>query len=394
MKKAIFTVLLGDYDYLLPAPPYTDWDCILITDSDRPSYRGWTVIKVETDDPKKDSRRYKWLSHVFLPDYELVCYIDANMPLYRTPPEKPTWFKHPRRTSVFEEAKRIIELEKDNSEVVNKQIELYKEQGFPDEQGLYQNGYFVRQQNEAINRLHEVTYEVIKKFSYRDQIALPYAIWLTGTYPENIVSGRYFNRYAYLKPHKVKKEGVNVHHITPGRADKNLGKAVNDIVRNLPEEDWICLRDIDTVPAYHYTFFQQCQEIAERGEFDLVGCMSNRLGLKYQLYGGKISEETDFLKHIKIGEQLSNKFGSYVHPINQTIGGLFMLFPKKTWQTLGGFPEGAIRIKGKFVDFWFSYGALSKGLRIGLAQGIYLFHIYRMGKGNPRGNTAHLETTN
>ena len=41
---------------------------------------------------------------------------------------------------------------------------------------------------------------------------------------------------------------MKVHHITPGRSDLNYGKSINDIIYSLPDEDWICLRDIDTIP--------------------------------------------------------------------------------------------------------------------------------------------------
>ncbi len=36
-----------------------------------------------------------------------------------------------------------------------------------------------------------------------------------------------------------------------GRSDKNIGRAINEIVNALPDNDWICLRDIDTLPMYH-----------------------------------------------------------------------------------------------------------------------------------------------
>ena len=48
-----------------------------------------------------------------------------------------------------------------------------------------------------------------------------------------------------------------IHYITPGHSDKNYGKAINDTIRHLPDNDWICLRDIDTMPAYHEKFFEQ-----------------------------------------------------------------------------------------------------------------------------------------
>ena len=45
MNKAIFTVLIGNYDTLLPE----GWDSILITDQKLPDYLGWKVKHVESD---------------------------------------------------------------------------------------------------------------------------------------------------------------------------------------------------------------------------------------------------------------------------------------------------------------------------------------------------------
>jgi hypothetical protein len=389
MKKAIYTELFGDYDSLQPAPNYAGWDSILFTDMKLPFYKGWIPVRIESKDPKKDSRKFKWLSHRYLKDYSTVCHMDSNMSLRREPPHKPLWFQHPRRKTVKEEAARIIELKKDSEGAVNRQIGFFELLGFKDDKGMYQNGYFVREHTEDQNALCEAVWEIIEQWSYRDQIALPVAIWSTGIFPKNITPSAQFKSMAYVYAHK-NPIFPSVHHITPGRADKNLGRAINELIEHLPMEDWICVRDIDTVPAYHYTFFEACEEIARNAEYDLVGCMSNRLGLPWQLYKGAISDDPDFRNHIDIGKELYEEHGASVLPISDTIGGLFMLFPKTTWKKVGKFPEGKIRINGKFIDYWFSKRAMKQKMRIGVAQGIYLFHIYRMGMGNPKGNIKHL----
>lgn len=389
MKKAIYTELFGGYDNLQIAPNFQGWDAILFTDIELPSYKGWIPVRVESKDPKKDSRKFKWLSHRYLKEYSTVCHIDANMVLRREPPRKPLWFKHPTRSTLGQESARIIELSKDSADTVVKQMEFYKLLGFKDDKGLYQNGFFVREHEEKQNVLCEFVYSIISQWSYRDQLALPIAIWATGIWPENIVSPVHFKAMVHMKPHKSLVV-PSVHHITPGRGDKNLGRAINELIEYLPENDWICLRDIDTVPAYHYPFFELCEEIAKAGEYDLVGCMSNRLGLHWQLHKGKISDETDFEVHINIGKKLYEEHGASVKPVDDTIGGLFMLFPKDTWRKVKKFPEGKIRINNKFIDYWFSKRVMKQGMKVGVSEGIYLFHIYRMGLGNPRGNIKHL----
>lgn len=183
---------------------------------------------------------------------------------------------------------------------------------------------------------------------------------------------------------------ITVHHITSGRADKDLGRAVNDVIEYLPENDWICLRDIDTMPLHHRVFFKQCQDIAEAGEFDLVGCMTNRLGLTYQLHDGKLSENWDVRHHIKIAEDRYNYYGSQVEEIEGTVAGVMMLFPKRVWYDIGMFPEGGVQLNGSFVDYIVNEKVRKIGGKIGIAPGIYLFHIYRAWAANVRMGWQHI----
>jgi len=395
-RKAIFTVLLGGYDNIQAAPLYRGWDCIMFTDSDPVDSRGWDIVIVpKSSEPERESRRYKFLSHKYLTDYDIVCYMDANMNLKQAPPDTPTWFLHPSRKTVKDEMQAILNLKKSDNDTIERQKRYYKEEGFDDLQGLYQNGFFVRShKNDAVNKLLEKVWETVSEHSYRDQIALPFAIYETGVKPENIRPNTFINYYIFLHPHKKNKDfsyKPSVHHITPGRSDKNLGKSINDIIRNLPDTDWICLRDIDTMPMYHEQFFRQCEQIALANEYDLVGCMTNRLGLEYQLHNGKKSNDSDIMNHREIGKILYNKYGSEVEPIKNTVAGLFMLFSKHTWKSLGKFKEGGIQIDGSFIDWHFSNAALQRGMKIGVAKGIYLFHFYRLDFGdNTKDHIEHL----
>lgn len=184
---------------------------------------------------------------------------------------------------------------------------------------------------------------------------------------------------------------MTVHHITPGRSDLNYGKAINDLIYDLPDEDWICIRDIDTLPLHHRVFFKQCEEIAESGEFDLVSCMTNRLGVGYQLHGGEMSNNWNIKHHIHIAHELYNKHGSNViKPPGEILAGLMMLFSKKTWENVGGFREGGVAVKGQTIDNLFTRSVIKIGGKLGIAQGIYFFHIYREWSSNARLAQEHI----
>lgn len=200
MKKVIYTVITGNYDEVLPAPNYPGWDCILFTDKEVDDY-GWEVRQIEKGDSLIQSRDVKIRSHKWLPEYDLYCYIDGNQKFIKPPPNEPIWFMHQRRKNIFEEAQQIINNGRFPTDIINAQIDYYKEQGYED-CGLYLNGFHVRRNDEDINYLHDVWFKETCRFVPRDQLTLPYAMWLTGIYPEEIHSG-HDQRYTIItKGHK------------------------------------------------------------------------------------------------------------------------------------------------------------------------------------------------
>lgn len=381
MKKTIFTCLFGDYDNLLQAPNFKGWDAVLFTDQELTDNKGWQVRKVKSENSRISSRHYKWLSHVHLSEYNLVCYLDANMRLMHEPPNSPMFFIHPTTRKLYDEFEKVRRASKADIGQLDRQINFYRSERFRDIQPIYANGFFIRDHSEQINIICQETYNLTAEFTHRDQLALPFILFKTGL---KLPSQRYSfaRRFIQLLPHKpvkVSNEKVYVHHITPARADKNFGKAINQLIEHLPDNDWICLRDIDTVPVNHVEFIKQCEEIANRGDFDLVSCMTNRLGLGYQLVGGKINESMNFLDHMEIGKKLASEFGSQVVKCPASVGGIMMMFSKKTWLRIGKVPEGGICLDGKYIDYHISEKVSKLRMKTGIAKGIYLWHTYRIG---------------
>jgi hypothetical protein len=393
MKKAIYTCLFGNYDTLNPAPKFEGWDTILFTDTRPSNSKGWEVRLTEGGSPKLDSRCYKFLSHIHLPEYDLVCYQDANIILTEGPPSVPMWLRHPRRKKVSEEIQEVLKKRKAHGKQLAIQMAYYRKQRFPDNAGLFQNGFFVRSnRSERMNKLMELTFDIYAQFPTRDQIALPFASWKLGIKPEGATNYYLKDSQIQFLPHdnEPKPIRVQVHHITPARSDKNFGLAVNQAIEGLPENDWICLRDIDTVPPYHEEFIKQIEEIANNPKgFSLIGCMTNRLGLPWQLVPNMFNEKNMDVHRAKAKELAIIKT---IKPLTglQTVGGLMMLFSKSTWRKAGKFPEGGIEIKGKFVDYHFSK-AVSKFAKLGIAENVYLFHMYRWDAKDTRTEKSHLK---
>lgn len=391
MKKVIFSCLFGDYDQLNQAPKFDGWDAVLFTDSIPKQNKGWQIRHIPSETPKLDSRRYKFLSHIHLPEYDLVCYQDANLILQIAPPDQPMWLRHPRRKKVSEEIQYVLKIGKSDRQKIAQQMAFFRKNRFPDNAGLFQNSLFVRNHSEKMNRLMELTFSIYEQFPTRDQLALPYASWKLKTKPEGAINYYLSDKHISHIPH-VNEPVINriqVHHITPARSDKNFGKAVNQAIEGLPDQDWICLRDIDTFPPYHEMFIKQVEEIANNPMgFSLIGCLTNRLGLKYQLVPGMF-DEWDIRKHRLKAKELAVK--KTIKPLNgsQTVGGIFMLFSKSVWLRAGKFPEGGISINNNFVDYHFSK-SVGKFGRLGISDSIYVFHHYRPDAKDTRTAKDHL----
>lgn len=401
MKKCIYTVNLGGYDDIPePAMNNPKWDKVLFTDQDLPTHliRRWSrVVKVEeTDRPDLKCREIKWLSHKHLPEYDLVCYHDANFLIHRTLEPKPFRILHNKRSTVQQEADALNKQEhRWTIEEVDKQMDFMRGEGFPDTQGMWYGAFFCRTHSDEDNKLCEDVYDMLVNWTTRDQLALPYAMWKNDYKVDNPVEYTQFRQYTKSRPHKLKHkilgldESIKVHHITPARSDKNYGKAINDIVKRLPDNDWICLRDIDTLPLDHVAFIKQCEKIASSSDYGLVSCMTNRLGLEHQLVYGSMLDGADMDREINKAKDMSVEHGIIVEEEKGEIAGLMMLFPKKAWEDVGGFKEGGIIFEHRFLDNIFLEDVRSKGYKTGIAKGIYLFHIYRWNK--DRRDKTHLK---
>lgn len=174
-----------------------------------------------------------------------------------------------------------------------------------------------------------------------------------------------------------------VHYLTPFDTSKRIGYAHNEAVKTVTDpEAWICLRDADTM--FLTPDFGNIVEraIIDHGaNYQLFGCLTNRLGVKHQLLNGTISDNADISHHITMAESI--KSNDEVRDCN-LVAGMFMLFHRKTWDLVGGFDESIQ------FDILFSEKVIKAGGRLGIIQSLYLLHLYRWGKPNPQMCYEHL----
>lgn len=111
------------------------------------------------------------------------------------------WFSHPTRTNVVDEAKRILLYYPQLEDVMDRQLQWYDNNGFKDNKGLYQNGFFVREHKEETNNFCNIINEICWLFCHRDQLALPYALYMTDYKLTNVHKGHSTSRWITLNKH-------------------------------------------------------------------------------------------------------------------------------------------------------------------------------------------------
>lgn len=175
-----------------------------------------------------------------------------------------------------------------------------------------------------------------------------------------------------------------VYYITP-YCEGDIGKGLNEHISLLPDDVWICVRDQDTL------LFDGAgriiDSIVNTTDCDLIGAMTNRVREKKQLYNGRISNEADINVHVKIAKELFSLHYLVVEPAGFDLAGIFLLFKKSLWTDIGGFATKSIKF-----DRQFTREARRKGAKIGIAKGLYVFHLYRWGSSTPCDSINHLKS--
>lgn len=169
----------------------------------------------------------------------------------------------------------------------------------------------------------------------------------------------------------------NVYFFKPYSLGKNLGKAYNQYMALLPnDEDWGCLLDGDTcflTPNYGHQISYIVNKHPEVGMFT---CLTNRVGNLPQCFRNQISADPDIRVHKRIAHQLQLENYEKVSELKGSISGLMMLIQKKTWKE---FPFANSGIIG--VDNDISRRLLKANKKVMLMEGIYMFHYYRLLEG-------------
>lgn len=135
----------------------------------------------------KNARRYKVLPHKYLSEYEYSIWIDGNYEIIGSIQEYIKKYSkqsailcvvHPDRCCVYEEAQACIEIKKDSEDIICMQIDKYRSELYPENNGMIASGILFRKHNNPeVIKIMEDWWKEIEKYSKRDQLSFNYVCW-------------------------------------------------------------------------------------------------------------------------------------------------------------------------------------------------------------------------
>lgn len=192
-KIAVFSCIVGAYDSIIDpvfAEPGVDY--LMFTDQDIPSCSVWRKIDITRMKEygqisnAEMNRKIKIFQCDILKQYDYTIYIDGNIELVSgvSPiiSEMGNCYfgvhYHRSRDCNYDEVVSVKHLKRVTGEEMDKQIEHYRAQGYPEHYGLYENSILIRDnRDKTTDDLMKEWWDEYKRFPTRDQLSLPYVIW-------------------------------------------------------------------------------------------------------------------------------------------------------------------------------------------------------------------------
>lgn len=193
---AVYTCIVGDYDELRePLSVSSECDYFVISDKKPEKDSVFRYIDIKSVLPEciadntRKNRFCKINAHKIFPQYRYSIYFDGNMQLEQTIiafikklPETRLITLCPNYwNSVYREMISILQNGRDDEQIIRKQAEDYWLSGMPDDYGGFMCGILIREHNNPVCvKIMSEWWEQLEKYSKRDQVSLPYALWKNG----------------------------------------------------------------------------------------------------------------------------------------------------------------------------------------------------------------------
>jgi len=191
--KCFYTALFGSpgqtTDTLGSFERIPGWDYICFTNQTIDYATGWTIINVDYKGttPALEAKKYKWLSHMYLGEYDFVVWMDAYMaPNPKRQSLLQTWIlsmkekglkllhkPHPERTCIWDECDAVVGSKRDTEAHVNQVRSLLEKDAMPRKWGLFDTNILVKWNKDLYTQtISERIFKQLSTTSIRDQLAV------------------------------------------------------------------------------------------------------------------------------------------------------------------------------------------------------------------------------
>jgi len=194
-NKTVFcTCIIGGYDTLrLPEHLSPEIDYILFTDQPTDGYGVFDVrlLQSQETDRARTSRKVKLQPHLYLADYDLIVWCDANIIIRMdilpflaafTASGAPLAFlPNQVYNCIYQQAVDCVHTQRDRPETVVHQMLALQREGYPADNGLIEANFFAcRPQHPATPLFFDAWREQLHRGSRRDQLSANYVLWKQG----------------------------------------------------------------------------------------------------------------------------------------------------------------------------------------------------------------------
>lgn len=190
-KRVVYTCMFGYSEAFMDRQYHRDEDTdyICFTDDKTLTSDFWKFIYVNSEalGPQKTSKLIKICPHLYLSTYKCSLYVDntvrINAPvsdifMHLSKEQIFVTYKHSSRSCAYIESDAVIRMKYADPQVLSAQIKEYREDGMPENVGLYHAAVLLPNHNDKqVKKISRKWYREIEKYSYRDQVALSYVVW-------------------------------------------------------------------------------------------------------------------------------------------------------------------------------------------------------------------------
>lgn len=198
VDKVIYTCISGNYDEIITDfVPNKEFDYVLFTDNKKllkqNTFLFWQIKPLQFSelDSVRNARWHKMHPFKLFPKHQYTVWIDSNVQILGNATYEMLHNQikdqhlmataiHPYRNCLYQEAQECLLTHKDNAELVIKQIDIIRKDGFPEQYGLFEtNIFFCQPHHKKVIKVLEKWWWFIENYSRRDQLSFNYVLWKT-----------------------------------------------------------------------------------------------------------------------------------------------------------------------------------------------------------------------